>query len=122
MLKQNGNFVDRNVYWLSTQPDVVSWSKTLGQPQGTVSTYANLTSLQTLPQSAISATAATTHQAGPGGDLTTTVTITNTSGSTVAFLLRADVRRGTAGGQEQPGDNELQSSIWAGQRHHALAR
>ena len=28
--------------------------------------------------------------------------------STVAFLLRADVRRGTAGGQELPGDNELQ--------------
>jgi exo-1,4-beta-D-glucosaminidase len=114
ILKQNGTFVDRNVYWLSTQPDVVNWTKTLGQPQGTQSTYANLTSLQTLPASAVSVTAATTHQAGPGGDLTTTVTITNTSGSTVAFLLRADVRRGTAGGQELAGDNELQSSIWAG--------
>ena len=114
ILKQNGTFVDRNVYWLSTQPDVVNWTKTLGQPQGTISTYANLTGLQTLPQSAISATAATTHQAGPGGDLTTTVTITNTSNSTVAFLLRADVRRGTAGGQELSGDNELQSSIWQG--------
>ncbi len=114
VLKQNGSFVDRNVYWLSTQPDVVNWNKTLGQPQGTLSTYANLTSLQTLPQSAVSATAVTTHQAGPGGDLTTTVTITNTSSSTVAFLLRADVRRGTAGGQELSGDNELQSSIWAG--------
>ena len=114
VLKQNGNFADRNVYWLSTQPDVVNWSKTLGQPQGTLTTYANLTSLQTLPQSAVSATAATTHQAGPGGDLTTTVTITNTSSSTVSFLLRADVRRGTAGGQELSGDNELQSSIWAG--------
>jgi Ig-like domain-containing protein len=32
--------------------------------------------------------------------------------STVAFLLRADVRRGTPGGQELPGDNELQSSLW----------
>ena len=40
------------------------------------------------------------------------MTITNTSGSTVAFLLRADVRRGTAGGQELSGDNELQSSLW----------
>ena len=114
VLKQNGAFVDRNVYWQSTQPDVVNWTKTLGQPQGTESTYANLTSLQTLPQSAVSVAAATTHQAGPGGDLTTTVTITNTSGSTVAFLLRADVRRGTAGGQELSGDNELQSSIWQG--------
>jgi len=114
VLEQNGSFVDRNVYWLSTQTDVVNWSKTLGQPQGTISTYANLTSLQTLPPSAVSVTAATTHQAGPGGDLTTTVTITNTSSSTVAFLLRADVRRGTAGGVELSGDNELQSSIWAG--------
>jgi exo-1,4-beta-D-glucosaminidase len=113
-LTQNGSFADRNVYWLSTQPDAVNWNKTLGQPQGSISTYANLTSLQTLAASAVSVTAATTHQAGPGGDLTTTVTITNTSSSTVAFLLRADVRRGTAGGQELSGDNELQSSIWQG--------
>jgi len=112
-LKQNGTLVDRNVYWLSTQPDVVSWSKTLGQPQGAVSQYANLTGLQTLPQSSVSATASTVNQAGPdGADRATTVTITNTSSSTVAFLLRADVRRGTAGGQELPGDNELQSSLW----------
>ena len=30
----------------------------------------------------------------------------------MSFLLRADVRRGTAAGQERPGDNELQSSTW----------
>jgi exo-1,4-beta-D-glucosaminidase len=114
-LRQNGSLVDRNVYWLSTQPDVVNWSKTLGQPQGTLSQYANLQSLQALPQSAISATASTTTQAGPAGaDRATTVTITNTSSSAVAFLLRADVRRGTASGQELPGGNELQSSLWQG--------
>ena len=51
--------------------------------------------------------------AGPHIDgVATTVTITNTSSSTVGFLLRADVRRGTAGGQELSGDNELQSSLW----------
>src|SRR5262249_7359434 len=114
ILRQNGAFADRNVYWLSTQPDSMNWSKTLGQPQGTQSTYANLTSLQTLPQTATAATAVTAHQAGPGGDLTTTVTITNTSPSTVSFLLRADVRRGTPAGNELSGDNELQSSIWQG--------
>jgi exo-1,4-beta-D-glucosaminidase len=44
----------------------------------------------------------------------TTVTITNNStGPNVAFFLRADVRRGTAGGVELSGDNELQTSIWA---------
>jgi exo-1,4-beta-D-glucosaminidase len=112
-LRQNGPLADRNVYWLSTQPDVVSWSKTLGQPEGTLSQYANLTGLQTLPQSSITAAVSTVSQAGPAGaDRATTVTITNTSPSTVAFLLRADVRRGTAGGQELSGDNELQSSIW----------
>ncbi|HEX6525758.1 MAG TPA: beta galactosidase jelly roll domain-containing protein [Streptosporangiaceae bacterium] len=114
-LKQNGTATDRNVYWLSTQPDVVNWSKTLGQPQATMSQYAGLQSLQTLPQSAISATATTASQPGPdGADLATTVTITNTSPSTVAFLIRADVRRGTTSGQELSGDNELQSSIWQG--------
>jgi exo-1,4-beta-D-glucosaminidase len=113
ILKQNGTLADRNVYWLSTQPDVVNWPKTLGQPQGALSQYASLQSLQTLPQSAVSATATTVTQAGPdGADRATTVTITNTSASTVAFLARADVRRGTAGGQELSGDNELQSSIW----------
>lgn len=65
---------------------------------------ANLTSLRALPASRVSATAATTRKAGPAGsDLATTATVTNTSASAVAFLLRADVRRGTASGQELPG-------------------
>jgi exo-1,4-beta-D-glucosaminidase len=115
LLKQNGTLVDRNVYWLSTQADATNWSKTLGQPQAVISAYANLQSLVALPQSSISAKASTARQAGPdGADLATTVTITNTSSSTVGFLLRADVRRGTASGQEASGDNELQSSIWQG--------
>ena len=115
VLRQNGSLADRNVYWLSTQPDVVNWTKSLGQPVGVISSYADLQALQTLPQSAITASAATTTQAGPdGADRATTVTVTNTSVSTVAFLLRADVRRGTASGQETSGDNELQSSIWQG--------
>src|SRR5262249_25078676 len=113
VLRQNGSFVDRNVYWLSTQADATNWSKSLGQPVGTVNTYANLTGLQTLPQTTVTATATTVNQSGPNGaDRATTVTLTNTSSSTVAFLLRTDIRRGTAGGQELSGDNELQSSIW----------
>jgi exo-1,4-beta-D-glucosaminidase len=114
LLRHNGTLVDRNVYWLSTQQDVTNWSKTLGQPQGTLSQYANLQALKTLPQANVSVAAATQHQAGPNGaDLATTVTVTNTSATpTVGFFLRADVRRGTAGGAELAGDNELQSSIW----------
>lgn len=115
LLRRSGTLIDRNVYWLSTQPDVVNWSKSLGQPQGVISTYADLTGLQSLPAGAISATASTAQQAGPAGaDLATTVTITNTSSAAAAFFLRADVRRGTAAGQELAGDSELQSSIWQG--------
>jgi len=110
----SGAIVDRNVYWQSTQQDITNWSASLGNPQGTLSQYASLQALQTLPTTTVSATATTTWQAGPdGGDLATKVTITNTSATpTAAFFLRADVRRGTASGQDLPGDNELQSSIW----------
>jgi exo-1,4-beta-D-glucosaminidase len=112
---KNGVVIDRNVYWLSTQPDVVSWRKSLDQPQGGVSQYANLTSLHSLRRSSISVTAVTTRRRGPAGaDLATNVTITDTSTSTVAFFLRADVRRGNASGHVNSGDNELQSSIWQG--------
>ncbi len=113
LLMRHGAVVDRNVYWLSTAPDVVNWAKTLGQPAGVISRYANLKSLRTLPRSSVSATAATAWRPGPGGsNLTTTVTITNTASKAVSFLLRADVRRGTAAGQPLPGGNELQSSVW----------
>ena len=113
VLSHNGSVVDRNVYWLSTQQDATNWSKTLDNPAGVITTYANLTALGTLAQSSVSATATTARQAGPdGADLATTVTLKNTSSSTVAFLLRADVQRGTASGQELSGDNELESSTW----------
>jgi exo-1,4-beta-D-glucosaminidase len=116
LLRQNGSVVDRNVYWLPTTKDVINWRKTVGSPQATMSSYANLTALQSLPQATVGATATTVNQAGPNGaDRLTTVTITNTSSTpSVGFFLRADVRRGTAGGTELSGDNELQSSIWAG--------
>ena len=113
LLSQNGTPVDRNVYWLSTQQDATNWAKTLDNPAGVITTYANLHALRTLAPSSVSATAATVRQAGPAGaNLATTVTIKNTSASAVAFLLRADVRRGTASGQVLPGDSELQSSTW----------
>ncbi|HEY3733638.1 MAG TPA: hypothetical protein VGL63_06955 [Streptosporangiaceae bacterium] len=41
-------------------------------------------------------------------------TVTLNAFAQADFLLRADVRRGTPGGQEQSGDNELQTSTWNG--------
>ena len=67
LLKQNGTLIDRNVYWLSTTKDAVNWSKSLDKPEGVITTYANLTGLNSLPAGAISATASTTSQAGPDG-------------------------------------------------------
>jgi exo-1,4-beta-D-glucosaminidase len=113
--EKHSSLVDRNVYWLSTQQDVVNWRRTLDNPQGVMTQYANLRGLRTLPASRVSVKASTTRRAGPdGADLATTVTIRNTARSAVAFLLRADVRRGTKAGHELPGDNELQTSTWQG--------
>ncbi|GLY40300.1 beta-mannosidase [Amycolatopsis sp. NBRC 101858] len=109
-VKQGGKVVDRNVYWLSTQKDVVDWGKTLGNPQATLSQYSNLQALQNLPKSQVSAVASTR---STGGANVTTVTVTNTSKTPgAAFFLRADVRRGTPDGREAPGDNQLANATW----------
>ena len=116
LLRRHGAVLDNNVYWLSTQPDVPNWRKTLGNPQATMTSYANLRALNSLPAAAVQTRAVTSRQHGPdGADLVTRVTITNTSAApTVALFLRADVRRGTRGGGVRAGDSELRSSTWNG--------
>ena len=107
ILAQHGHTIDRNVYWLSTQQDIIDWSKTLGNPQATMRHYADMTALQSLPRATVTATARSS--AGR-----TRVTITNTSTtSTVAFFLRADVRRGNVHGVVQVGDNEILPITWS---------
>jgi exo-1,4-beta-D-glucosaminidase len=114
LLRRGGTVVDRNVYWLSTQPDEVNWDKTLGQPQAVMSQYAGLQALRSLPRSTVSVRASTAP--APDGKAATTVTITNTAptSSGPAFLLRADIHRGTAAGQPLPSGSELQSATWDG--------
>src|SRR5579875_2922616 len=108
LLRRRGRIIDRNVYWQSTQPDVINWPKTLGNPQATMTSYANLRQLSALPPATVRATARTSWQHGSGrhgsgrhgsggARLVTRVTITNTSKRpTVAFFLRADVLAGGA--------------------------
>ncbi len=111
LLRRAGQVVDRNVYWLSTQPDVVNWPKTIGQPQATMTSYANLTGLRSLAPATVSVTAHTA--AAAGGDDVTDVTITNTSATTApAFFIRADVRRGSAG-VPAAGDDEVLPALWS---------
>jgi len=118
LLKQNGVVIDRNVYWMSTQQDVLNWNSTEGNPQADngspLSQYADMTALQTLPSEPVQVAADTTGQSGRNGKLTTTVTITNpSSNQAVAFFLRADVRRGTTAGTADSGDNEVLPVDWS---------
>ncbi len=128
-----GDLVDRNVYWLSTQQDLVNWPATQGNPQATMTQYADLGQLQNLAGATVSVTAHThpapsTDSGGTNGaetngaetngaetnDTETDVTITNTSTKpTVAFFLRADVRRGSASGTPAQGDNEVLPIMWS---------
>jgi hypothetical protein len=118
-LRQHGTVLDRNVYWLSTQQDVIDWTTTEGNPQADngspLSQYANMTALQKLPSEPVQVSAVTT---GSDGDrVITSVTITNPSSNpAVAFFLRADMRRGNANDTAQSGGNHLER-----QRHNAVA-
>jgi exo-1,4-beta-D-glucosaminidase len=104
------------------QQDIVNWPATLAgdYPQATMTQYADLTQLQHLPTAIVRVTART-HAVSPWsgvtggrGDTETDVTITNVSTTpTVAFFLRADVRRGSASGVPTPGDNEILPIAWS---------
>jgi exo-1,4-beta-D-glucosaminidase len=113
-LRQNGAVVDRNVYWQSTYPDVINWSSTNGNDNATMTQYADLQGLDSLPAGTVAATASTQSRPGPNGsDTVTQVTLTDTSASAVDFFLRTDLRRGSASGTPQSGDNEVASALWS---------
>ncbi|TWP53080.1 exo-beta-D-glucosaminidase [Lentzea tibetensis] len=97
----SGKVVDRNVYWLSTKADTLNygggdWYYT---PQ---SAYTDLKGVSSLKAGQVSVTSATTPGSGEG-KLATHVTIKNT-GTSVAFFLRASVRKGSGGAEVLPVD------------------
>jgi exo-1,4-beta-D-glucosaminidase len=115
ILRQGSTVLDRNVYWQSTKPDEINWSKTNGSENAVMTQYADLQGLRSLAAGSVKASGVTTAaQAGPdGADTATTVTLTNTSSSAVGFFLRTDLRRGNASGAELSGDNEVASALWS---------
>jgi exo-1,4-beta-D-glucosaminidase len=115
LLTRHGRVIDRNVYWLSTQQDVVDWGNTIGNPQATMSQFADLTDLQSLAPASLRVTAHTRHGGHDrDGTMQTDVTITNTSSTpAVGFFLRADVRRGSAAGTPESGDNQVVPILWS---------
>ncbi len=115
LVSRGGRVVDRNVYWLSTRPDVIDWQKTIGNPQATMTSYADLSQLRQLPTAQVHVTAATHAQRGPGGtDAVADVTIANTSTtSAAAFFLRADLRRGSSPGGFPRGETAVRPVFWS---------
>ncbi|HUQ58996.1 glycosyl hydrolase 2 galactose-binding domain-containing protein [Lentzea sp.] len=96
----SGKVVDRNVYWLSTKADTLDynggdWWYT---PQAQ---YTDLKSLSSLKAGQVSVSSTTTP--GTGGRQATHVTIKNT-GTSVAFFLRASLRKGQGGAEVLPVD------------------
>ncbi|MEV5959792.1 exo-beta-D-glucosaminidase [Streptomyces sp. NPDC051987] len=108
----DGKEVSRNVYWLSTRPDTLDWTKTDWWHTPTTS-YADLSGLSSMAQVPVTATASTT---GKDGTSTTTVTVRNSgAGKTPALLT--DVHLVDADGHPvlpvRWSDNEV--SLWPGE-------
>jgi exo-1,4-beta-D-glucosaminidase len=101
LLRDGRRLVDRNVYWLSTQHDVVNWPKTIGQPEASMIRYASLRQLHELARGRIAVRARTRVEHGAdGANRVTDVTITNTSHRhAAAFFIRADIDKGAAAGR-----------------------
>jgi exo-1,4-beta-D-glucosaminidase len=87
---RSGQSVSRNVYWLSTKPDVLQWDKSEWY-MTPLTQYADLTGLQQLPQAQLKAAVA--FEAGRAR-----VTLENPSRA-LAFFVHLAVRKG-AGGEE----------------------
>lgn len=83
-----GRKIDRNVYWLSTKPDVLDFTKSTWWYTPTTS-YADLTGLQGLPSATVERQVRTTPL--DRNRLRTDVTLTNTS-NTVALAVRVNLQ------------------------------
>lgn len=105
--------VSRNVYWLSTKPDVLDWAKS-NWYLTPLTQYADFTALQTLPVTAANASATL---ARDGGDAVVTVTLSvPASAHGVALFQHLAVRQGAKGALALPitwSDNDV--TLWPGE-------
>ncbi|WP_440556306.1 glycosyl hydrolase 2 galactose-binding domain-containing protein [Streptomyces sp. SCPE 10] len=108
----DGREVSRNVYWLSTRPDVLDWDRTTWWYTPT-SGYADLTGLASMARVPVAVTAGTR---SAGGVSTTTVTLRNTTDGATPSLL-TDVHlvdgRGAPVLPVRWSDNEV--GLWPGE-------
>ena len=89
-LDEDGHTISRDVYWLSSKPDVLDWNSGDGYVTPTAA-YGDLTGLSTMPMTALSVSAARI----PGG---VRVTLNN-AGTMLAFFERVEIAP-TAGADE----------------------
>ncbi|MFF2789012.1 sugar-binding domain-containing protein [Streptomyces sp. NPDC058049] len=119
-----GREVSRNVYWLSTRPDVLDYDATDWYHTPTT-TYGDLTGLNSLAAATVTATARTTRHAASHS--TTTVTVRNTSsGNTPALLTDLHLVDGRDAPVLPVRWNDNQISLWPGESavltaHHRTA-
>jgi exo-1,4-beta-D-glucosaminidase len=107
-----GNAVSDNLYWYSTTPDALGRKSTWYNTA--VSTYANLTGLNSLASN--TNVAASAVRSINGGQETVTISLTNRSTTNIAFFVRTEVTSGPGGLEVLPilySDNYL--SLWPGE-------
>lgn len=110
----DGKLVSRNVYWLSTQPDQLDWAHS-NWYLTPVTQYADLTALQSLPNTAIDVHATTLREGR--NSVTTRVTLSAPAASkAVALFVHVSIRRSAHGELALPilwSDNDV--TLWPGE-------
>jgi len=118
-----GALVSRNVYWLSTTPDVVDWDRSTWQ-YTPASQFADLRGLQTLAEATVQAVPVSDLSGRKGGWETTTIRLANISPAGVpAVGVHASVVRGTGAALVAPvlwSDNDV--TLFAGDEVVLTAR
>ncbi|HUB89450.1 MAG TPA: glycoside hydrolase family 2, partial [Dyella sp.] len=116
----DGKPVSRNVYWLSTRPDVLDWAHS-NWYLTPLTQYADLTALTSLPAATSNVRASTRRE---GNDDVTTVTLSVPASSKAAALFQhVSIRRGTHGDLALPirwNDNDV--TLWPGESVVLTAR
>ena len=112
--------ISRNVYWLSTRPDVLDWANS-NWYLTPLTQYADLTALKSLP-AATSQIRATTRREGKDDVVTVTLSVPASS-KAVGLFQHVSIRRGAHGDLALPilwNDNDV--TLWPGESVVLTAR
>ena len=120
LASSDGQPVSRNVYWLSTQKDVLDWKKS-NWYMTPLTEYADFTALQSLP-AATSSVHATTRRDGDDNVTTITLSVPESS-KVVALFQHLSIRKAAGGDAALPilwSDNDV--TLWPGESLTVTAR